>query len=260
MTQRILTTLILSPLAIGSIFYFPAWIFLLLITFILLLGTLELLRLLATHSVTRYWITFPFALAFPWVWFYFPSLLVPCILLAVIVILSWCVLGGQEISHAFHSVSGNLLVIFYLSLPLSVPSLLQPSRKWELLLVLLVVWGGDGGAYFIGRTWGRHKVTPRISPKKSMEGYIAAVFFSILVAVLFGGYLLPFKSVEFLVLMGALLGTSGILGDLFESMLKRGAGVKDSSSLIPGHGGLLDRIDSLLFAFPTYYLLALLRL
>jgi phosphatidate cytidylyltransferase len=91
-----------------------------------------------------------------------------------------------------------------------------------------------------------------------VEGFIAAVSFPIVAAFLMGGYFLPERSLPFFLSAGLVVACAGIAGDLFESVLKRGAGLKDTSNLIPGHGGVLDRIDSLLFAVPAYYLLAIL--
>ena len=121
----------------------------------------------------------------------------------------------------------------------------ENGAAW-LLLVLAGVWLADSGAYFVGTRWGRHKMTPSLSPKKSWEGLAGGIVFGALGNALFAAALgLP-------ALHGALLGLSGAtlgaLGDLSISMMKRQVGVKDSGNLIPGHGGALDRIDSLLFA------------
>ncbi len=97
-----------------------------------------------------------------------------------------------------------------------------------------------------------------MSPHKSLEGYVAGLLFSVLAAMAFGHHFFPAWSTANLVLIGTFLGLVGMVGDLFESMLKRGADIKDSSNLLPGHGGVLDRIDSLLFALPAYYTLLVL--
>jgi len=120
----------------------------------------------------------------------------------------------------------------------------------------LMVWICDSAAYFIGRRWGEHKMSPYLSPKKSWEGGVAGFVTSVAVAAglvpLLG---LPLSYVQAIIL-GALVGVVGQVGDLAESLLKRQVGVKDSSRLIPGHGGMLDRLDSLMFVIPTvYYLL-----
>lgn len=128
----------------------------------------------------------------------------------------------------------------------------ERSPHW-LMYALLLNWAGDSGAYFVGRKFGRHRLASRVSPKKSWEGAVASVATSVLIA---GAYLVravPGVSVVAAVALTAVANTAGQLGDLAESAIKRGAGVKDSGSILPGHGGLLDRVDSTLFALPVVY-------
>lgn len=138
---------------------------------------------------------------------------------------------------------------------------LEQGEFW-LLFTLLIVWTADSAAYFIGRKYGRHRLSPKLSPKKSWEGYIAGVIFGTAIGVLIGWGLETYFGVGqgFSPLNGLLLGLmlSGLttLGDLGESMFKRQAGVKDSGSILPGHGGVFDRIDSWLWAAVIgYYLI-----
>jgi phosphatidate cytidylyltransferase len=126
------------------------------------------------------------------------------------------------------------------------------SPHW-LMFALLVSWTGDAGAYYVGRRFGRHKMATRVSPNKSWEGAAASVVFSILLA---GAYLVRFVpgvSVVEAVAISLVANVAGQLGDLVESAIKRGASVKDSGALLPGHGGLLDRVDSSLFTVPVVY-------
>jgi phosphatidate cytidylyltransferase len=122
-----------------------------------------------------------------------------------------------------------------------------------LMYALLLNWAGDIGAYYVGRNFGRHKLAPRVSPKKTWEGAAASVVVAVLIA---GGYLLyfvPAVPVIAAIALTAAANIAGQLGDLAESAMKRGAGVKDSGALLPGHGGFLDRVDSTLFALPVVY-------
>ncbi|MFZ2494026.1 MAG: phosphatidate cytidylyltransferase [Thermoanaerobaculia bacterium] len=119
--------------------------------------------------------------------------------------------------------------------------------------LLLVVWMGDAGAYYVGRQFGRHKLSPRISPKKTIEGGIGGVTTSILAAVGIHFAFFPTFPLVHAILAGVILSIAGMIGDLAESMWKRSASVKDSGSLIPGHGGFLDRFDSILFTAPILY-------
>jgi phosphatidate cytidylyltransferase len=127
--------------------------------------------------------------------------------------------------------------------------------RWEspVLFALLPLWAGDTAAIFVGRTWGRHLLAPTISPKKSVEGAIANFVACVLVGWLLG----PWLKVELPLALacGVCAGVLGQVGDLFESYVKRQAGVKDSGSILPGHGGLMDRVDSLIFAAPAIALL-----
>lgn len=127
-----------------------------------------------------------------------------------------------------------------------------------LLYVLLLVWGADIGAYFTGRAWGKRKLAPAVSPGKSWEGVAGGVGVTVLLALLFTLWQgLEAAAGLGLVLVTVVVTLVSVLGDLFESMLKRYRGIKDSSSLLPGHGGVLDRIDSLTAAVPLFALLSL---
>jgi phosphatidate cytidylyltransferase len=119
---------------------------------------------------------------------------------------------------------------------------------------MLTVMVSDTAQYYTGRLFGRRPLAPAISPKKTIEGAIGGFVFGTLLFVVAGHWWLEDVPLLVRAVLGAVIVALGIAGDLFESMLKRSAGVKDSSSLIPGHGGVLDRIDALLFAAPIYYL------
>lgn len=130
-----------------------------------------------------------------------------------------------------------------------------------LFYVLLLVWGADIGAYFSGRAWGRRKLAPAVSPGKSWEGVLGGVAVTLVLALLFAIWQgLGVAGGLGLVVVTAVVTLVSVLGDLLESMLKRFRGIKDSSNLLPGHGGVLDRIDSLTAAVPLFALLSLLLL
>lgn len=158
------------------------------------------------------------------------------------------------------SVAGELSLLFfgffYLPLLLGHLALLRTlpdGREW-VFLVLLLVMSSDTAAYFTGVTLGKRKLYPAISPNKSVEGALGGLLGSIGGAFLARAWFFPSLQMHDCLFLGAGLGVLAQLGDLFESMLKRSFGVKDSGRLIPGHGGILDRLDSLLFAFaPAYY-------
>lgn len=123
-----------------------------------------------------------------------------------------------------------------------------------LILVLAVTWVCDTAAYLVGSYWGRHKLIERVSPHKTIEGAIAGFIFGVLAAYVCSITFVRMLTLADSLVIGALVGSVGQYGDLFESLLKRDAGVKDSSNLIPGHGGFLDRFDSLTTVMPLVYL------
>jgi phosphatidate cytidylyltransferase len=127
------------------------------------------------------------------------------------------------------------------------------------MYALIVSWVGDIGAYYVGRSFGRHKLAPRVSPKKSWEGAAASVVTATLIGAFYLVYFQPKVSLVEAILLTSLANAIGQLGDLCESAMKRGAGVKDSGTILPGHGGFLDRVDSSLFVMPVIYSWTLLR-
>ena len=120
-------------------------------------------------------------------------------------------------------------------------------------LLFFIVWGSDMAAYYVGKTLGRRPLAPLVSPKKTMEGALGGVTGALIAAFVARAWFMHSLTLIDCLILGVALGALGILGDLVESMLKRGAGVKDSASLGPGHGGILDRVDSLLYAAPLLY-------
>ena len=125
---------------------------------------------------------------------------------------------------------------------------------WKLVFfLLLVVWLGDSGAYYVGRTLGKHKLSPRISPKKTVEGLAGGITTSIIAAVVIHFTFFNEFPLVHAIIAGVILSFAGVIGDLAESMWKRSADVKDSGTLIPGHGGFLDRFDSIFFTAPILY-------
>ena len=181
------------------------------------------------------------------------SLPVLTLVLAVGAVLMMPVQGGTPNTEA---VANTLLAVLYVGWLLGFGILLHhtSTRGDELILFVVgVTWVGETGAYLVGSAVGRHKLAPVISPRKTIEGAVAQIVVSVIAGAVLGTWLLPSCGVATAVAGGGLLGVVGQIGDLVESAIKRSVGTKDTGGLIPGHGGMLDRIDSLLFNLPAYY-------
>jgi phosphatidate cytidylyltransferase len=170
--------------------------------------------------------------------------------LAAITLTTW---KGER--DALARAAAAVFPMLYLGLPIgSMAATRTLVGREALFLLMLTVMVSDTGQYYTGRALGRRLLAPAISPKKTIEGAAGGFVFGALIMAVAGAWWLPRFPIGFRALLGVALVALGIAGDLFESMLKRSAGVKDSSALIPGHGGVLDRIDALLFAAPVYYI------
>jgi phosphatidate cytidylyltransferase len=176
------------------------------------------------------------------------------LLTALITIGALAVGAGHPGPSVLRDAAAAVLPILYIGLPLGALAAVRALGGREALLLLMItIVVSDSAQYYTGRALGRRPLAPAISPKKTLEGAIGGMVMGTLVFV--AGARMIFSSASFLliVLAGASIAALGIVGDLFESLLKRSAGVKDSGAIIPGHGGVLDRIDSWLFASPIYY-------
>jgi len=184
-----------------------------------------------------------------------------------------------DLRTGYPAAAASAFAIAYIALPLAM--LVQLRQQWAgaflILYLLLVVWAGDIFAYFVGKAVGRHLMSPRVSPKKTWEGAVASVVASVGIGGALFYYASPVSTTLLqwgliqrrdgmfglerpallpILVLTAVLNIAAQLGDLVESLIKRGAGVKDSGTLLPGHGGMLDRIDALLFAVPVLWIWA----
>ena len=267
MSTRIITAVFLISLTLLALFQFPFYLFLILIDLTLLQGFMELKKIMRKIGLPFFSVSLVFLLFLPWAWNYTPEMITPLLVAALFLHLVWALIGPpRDLKYCLSGTATSFFSFLYLGIPFSILSTYQvnaplssehPGRIWELMLVFIALWLSDSAAYFTGRAIGKHKITPRISPNKSLEGFIAGIIFPAAGAVIYGKFLLPEFSAWFLFLAGLVLGISGIMGDLFESALKRGSKIKDSSQLFPGHGGILDRTDSILAGVPAFYLLKL---
>jgi phosphatidate cytidylyltransferase len=269
--HRVLTGVIGIPIALLLI-YLGGWYLAALVAAIAVGGLRELYALLAARDRVAYpWLGYPLAVILigagaagkapgPWL----P--LEAGLLAGAFAISAWWMLAAvvqPAGSKLFATVSAHIYVPQLLSyvvrlrglpvLPIAPRGAHTTVQGGALFvaLVMAVIWGMDTAAYAVGKTMGRRKLCPTISPGKTVEGAIAAFVAAVLLSGAIGYWFrLP---LEHGVVLGAAIGILGQAGDLFESMLKRRAGVKDSGAVLPGHGGLLDRFDSLLFVAPLAY-------
>lgn len=192
---------------------------------------------------------------------FMPPALLFLIIIALLLLTELFRKNGSEI----YNLGGSLFGIFYIGFFTSYLILIRELYSGELpmlydrggyliITIMATIWVCDSAAYFLGLAFGKHKLFPRVSPKKSWEGAIAGFVFSIIAVIAAKYIMLDFMTWTQIIGVGLIVGVFGQIGDLIESLIKRDANVKDSSSFIPGHGGVFDRFDSLIFSAPLVYL------
>jgi phosphatidate cytidylyltransferase len=287
--KRVLTAVVLIPIVLLLVLRAPIPLIAIVSGFVALLAVHELLNLAEAYAIKPFhWPTYIFVAV------YFVLLALgsanekPIIstasfiygagFAAVFAVFVFLVIGMNraDLSSAFPAAVVSVFAFCYVALPMGF--LVQVREQWAgaflLLYLLLIVWAGDIFAYFVGRSLGRHLMSPRVSPKKTWEGATASMIASLLVGWLLFNYALPISSTLLnahlieprdgffglqkpelwpIILLSAAINVAAQLGDLVESLIKRGANVKDSGAILPGHGGMLDRIDALLFAAPVLW-------
>ena len=254
--RRIYKVLLVVPLLYGAIRYLPPVAFTGIVAFAGCLSLLELYRLCFQISSRRLSIAIGLLgcvtlIVGP----HQPALVQTGLLVAVLAVLSIPVLVQVPLLDSVRDGAIVLTGMLYIGLTLSylVGVRLLPEGEWLLFFLLLVTWAADSAAYYVGTLYGRRSLAPRISPKKTVEGLVGGLIGATIVAYAARWSFLPeFSNLDALVL-AVFLTLAGLWGDLVESAIKRSVGVKDSGGLLPGHGGMLDRLDSLLFTAPAFY-------
>ena len=257
------TAFALMPVVIGAIVFLPSWVYLAIVWAITILAARELLALLTrlAHPSPRVPTLAAVGLALPALWVGGLPAAGAVLALLLLGLPLVYLIGGYPIAGATAGISGAAFTALYFAVTGGAMGLLRTEFAGTLgvkvvLLHCLTVWGGDSGAYYLGSRFGRHKLSPLVSPKKSWEGVAGGVALTAFGVWFCRTVFFPELSVTASLALFALLAVLAPLGDLVESLFKRDAGVKDSSDLIPGHGGFLDRTDSLFYAAP--FVLALL--
>ncbi|MBD1587845.1 phosphatidate cytidylyltransferase [Pseudomonas typographi] len=259
--QRILTALVLLPLALCGFFLLDGGWFALFIGAVVTLGGWEWARLAGLQWQWQR-VAYAALVALLLFLFYLAPGVAPWLLgLAVIwwALASWLVLTYPASASHWDNVASKAVIGLLTLLPAWQGLVLLkqwPLGNWLIVMVMVLVWTADIGAYFSGRAFGRRKLAPQVSPGKSWEGVYGGLGLSLVVTLGVGiGRHLSLGELIMALLGAVLVVAASVVGDLTESMFKRRAGIKDSSQLLPGHGGVMDRIDSLTAAVPLFAVL-----
>ena len=257
--QRVVTGLVLIVVAFVAIFWLPVAVFSICFALVIMFGAWEWANLAGVeNSILRV----GYAVVVGCVCFlvnYLSMSVVPFLIAASI---WWCFvfLMVKNYPSSAEWCSGTIVkllmgVVTLFPAWLAMDLLKSRFESVEIILVLLFVWAADVGAYFIGKNFGQHLLAVNVSPQKTIEGFLGGVVSSVFIAIIIGLALnVSFAKGLGLILLSIIIAFMSVVGDLLESLLKRERGVKDSSKLLPGHGGILDRIDSLTAALPIYAL------
>ncbi len=263
--SRIITALIVLPVLVASILIsWLAPLFVALALSAMALGLYEFWLLARKRGIKPDVVVGFAGAAALFTVFYFdrpqeaPVLLLLVLPALVIAALAAAMLRGAPFDNMIASVGATVLGVMYVAFLgghlVAVRMGFEQARAADLLsFFFLVIMGSDTGAYYTGRAFGRHKLAPAISPGKTWEGAMGGMVASLLMAVLAHYWFFQELPLKWALPLAATMNVLGVLGDLTESALKRGAGAKDAAQILPGHGGLLDRLDSLLFNAPVLY-------
>lgn len=247
--KRVVTALLLIPFFLYIVLWGPQWAFLVTVAAVAVLCFREYSGLVALHGIAK-----------PGVFGFVAGLLVLFLpgkdgaFYVLIAILSMALaLRAREMAQALPDAAALLLGVAYVFGALRCGVELRSISRYWLFFALSLNWVGDIAALYVGRSFGRHKLAPNVSPAKSWEGSIGSTVASVIYGAFYFHWLLPKAPLLEALALTIIANIAGQLGDLCESAMKRGAGVKDSGTLLPGHGGWLDRLDSSLFALPVVY-------
>lgn len=264
--QRVVTAAVLTPIAIAIVLLLPTHWLAGVVAVVMLLALWELSRMVGVeHTIGRVAYLAGNAAIMAWLaWFGLPGLGLVVVLLGVMFWLLACLwllrfefASGRGVGPRLVKLLAGSLAVIPAWVALGIlhagnpgePALVGPG--WA-LLVLAMIWAADTGAYFTGMRFGRRKLAPRVSPNKTWEGFWGGMGLSVIVGLVVAPFLgVGIAQLPAMALLAAAVCVAAVIGDLFESLIKRHSGCKDSGTLIPGHGGVYDRIDSLLAALPV---------
>jgi phosphatidate cytidylyltransferase len=254
--KRLISALCILPPLILLVRYGSSVHFLLLLTIIVGLSLIEFYRMIAAKGLPCWqWLGVAFGLILPLAFYLGGEITQAVVATMVILTVVTGLFVQQDLSISVQSAAFTLLGALYIGWLLSYVILLRLLSEGSsyVFYIFGVVWLGDAVAMYVGNYIGRHKLAPIISPRKTIEGAIGGVFGSLCGAALGGFWLLEHLTLTQSLAIGGILAVLAQVGDLSESLLKRGVGIKDSGVLIPGHGGILDKVDGILFCAPALY-------
>ncbi|MDH4226175.1 MAG: phosphatidate cytidylyltransferase [Deltaproteobacteria bacterium] len=257
MVKRLISGIILIPIVVAIILYAPFWVIAALAALLIAGAVKELMHINEKMGYSgSAALAIVFSASIPFIFLY--AGLADALRASVAYVFIYFLTGiyaRKDFKASANWVMSKILALLYIAVPVAhiVPLTgLENGRLW-FLFSLVLVWSNDTFAYFTGKAIGKHKLAPVLSPGKSIEGLVGGLLGGV-IASLCMNYFLGLGLYHYEVALLTLgLGVVSVYGDLFESLLKRASGVKDSGNLIPGHGGLLDRIDSMVFVVPALY-------
>jgi phosphatidate cytidylyltransferase len=252
--KRAITAILLIAVAMYLVFLAPHWLFLGAACCMGLLCYWEYSGLVAAHGISRCLV---FGILTGLLILIWPGEALTWLTLLGALALATA-LGHADLRGVLPQVSSAFFGVLYAFAPWRYATLLRSESKHWLFFGLALNWAGDTAAYYVGRGFGKHQLAPVVSPKKSWEGAVGSVVGSIIFGTLYMGYFEPQVPLWHIAAIAIAGNIAGQFGDLAESAMKRGGGVKDSGHMLPGHGGILDRVDSTLFALPVVYVLSVL--
>ncbi|MGD1096160.1 MAG: phosphatidate cytidylyltransferase [Bryobacteraceae bacterium] len=248
--KRLATALVLIPLVSWIILAAPQWLFMAAVAVVGLLAFREYDRIVAEQNLPSPGIV---GMAAGLAVLFVPNPWLTAVLVTLVALTA--ALRVRELSRALSTAAAFVLGVLYIFGAWRCALDLRAMNPHWLMFAMLLSWAGDTAAFYAGHAFGKHALAPRISPAKTWEGSAGSVVGGLVAGAVYGHYLLPIAPMLLVVAIAAAGNVAGQIGDLAESALKRGAGVKDSGTSLPGHGGWLDRIDSSLFAVPVVYAL-----
>lgn len=258
--QRVVTAVVLSVLVLAAVVWAPVWLFSLLVALATLYGVWEWSNFCRFGLRGRViYVVVAAVLILLLEWFVTSSLIQQVMIVAgAFWLLALSMVLRYPEGVRWKASTPKLFIGYLVLIPAWLAlSQIKAMQNGDLLILLLLflVWGADTGAYFSGRAFGKYKLMPKVSPGKTLEGLAGGLLTCVLITLLYAYFLeLSLTATVFLVLLAMITALASVLGDLFESMFKRERGIKDSGTLLPGHGGVLDRIDSLTAAAPVFLL------